>query len=362
MAFVGRSAGRPYAFFLLTARASLHRICIVYTDANLVIPSAHTLDFVEPPQTDPLVLRSGEYELLLKRDPRRYADLVRTVSAFGIYLIDAHGLVGSWNRGARNLTGWREDEVVGRPYTQLFGATEQREGLPRRTLDFVRANGHCREEQRRRRQDGSEMIVDCTLDALRSDSGELLGYVEVFHDITEQKTRQRELYERATRDQLTQVYNRSHFIEIGTQELERARRFAEPLSVALFDIDQFRKLNESWGSDIGDRVLLMLARTLGQNIRRIDSVGRLEGDGFAVLLPRCDKDPALEMAQRLRLLISEQKILTEPGRKSITVTVTGGVAAARPLTRNFGELMRNADAALYKARREGKNLVRAWFE
>ncbi|WP_028081178.1 sensor domain-containing diguanylate cyclase [Solimonas soli] len=334
----------------------------MYNDASTALGGYPPLDFIDPPQADPVVLRSGEYEQLLKREPRRYAELVKSVSAFGIYLIDAHGLVGSWNRGARNLSGWRADEVIGRPYAQLFGEAEQHEGVPRRTLDFVRANGHCREEQRRRRQDGRALIVDCTLDALRSDSGELLGFVEVFHDITDQKARQRELYERATRDQLTQVYNRSHFLEVGAQELERARRFAEPLSVALFDVDQFRKLNEAWGSDIGDRALVTLARTLGRHTRKIDSVGRLEGDGFAVLLPRCDKEPALEMAQRLRLLISEQKIATEPNRKNIAVTVTGGVAAARPLTRSFSELLRNADAALYKARREGKNLVRAWFE
>jgi diguanylate cyclase (GGDEF)-like protein/PAS domain S-box-containing protein len=357
----GRSACNATVVFLLVAARPLLRIRTVYSD-NALLSGYPPLDFVDPPRADPVVLRSGDYEQLLKREPRRYAELVKSVTAFGIYLIDRDGLIGSWNRGARNVSGWREDEVVGRPYAHLFADAAQKDGAPRRALDFARANGHCRDEQRRRRHDGSELVVDCTLDALRGENGELIGFVEVFHDITEQKARQSELYERATRDALTQVFNRSHFLEVGAQELERARRFSEPLSVAMFDIDQFRKLNETWGTDIGDRALVTLARTLGQNVRRIDSVGRLDGDGFAVLLPRCDKDPALEMAQRLRLLVSEQKIPTEPNRRSIAVTVTGGIAAARVLTRDFGDLLRNADAALYKAKREGKNLIRAWFE
>lgn len=335
----------------------------MYNDTALPLGTYPPLDFAEPLPADPVALRSGEYEQLLQREPRRYADLVRSVSAFGIYLIDRDGRVGSWNRGARNLSGWREDEVIGRPYERLLADTgPQREATARRVLDFARAHGHCRDEQRRRRPDGSVFIVDCTLDAVRGDNGELIGFVEVFHDVTEQKARQNELYERATRDTLTQVFNRSHFIEVAVQEVERARRFAEPLSVVLFDIDQFRKLNETWGSEVGDRALQTVARSAQLQLRKIDSIGRLGGDEFALLLPRCDKEPALEVAQRLRLQLSEQKIVTEPGQRNITITVSGGLAALRPLTRDFGELLRNADAALYKAKREGKNLVRAWFE
>ncbi|MGH8444074.1 MAG: diguanylate cyclase [Solimonas sp.] len=334
----------------------------MYSELSTPYASYPPLDFVQPLPADPVSLRSGDYEQLLKREPRRYADLIRSVSAFGIYLLDRDGLVGSWNRGARNLSGWREDEIVGRPYTHLFAEEAQREGAPRRVLDFARAHGHCRDEQHRRRPDGSQFIADCTLDALRGDNGELIGFVEVFHDISEQKARQTELYERATRDTLTQACNRSHFLEVGAQELERARRFAEPLSVALLDIDQFRKLNESWGSDVGDRALVALTRICTLNMRKIDTIGRLGGDEFAILLPRCDKDPALEILQRLRVQIAEQKIPTEPQRRNIGLTVSGGVAAARPLTRDFGELLRNADAALYKAKREGRNLIRAWFE
>lgn len=316
-------------------------------------------DYVEAPQT-PEALRSDEYLQLLRRDPRRYADLIRAISAFGVCFIDLDGRVASWNRGARRLSGWRDNEILGRPYARLFAGDVAAE-LPRQTLDLARLHGHCRSEQRRRRPDGSQFVADCAIDVVRSESGEMIGFVEVFQDVTEQKAQQTELYERATRDALTRVCNRSHFLEIGAQELERARRFAEPLSVAVFDVDQFRRFNENWTTANGDRVLLAVAQALSQQLRRIDTVGRLGGDEFAVVLPRCDKDFALEVAQRLRLGVATRKVATDTQR-NVAVTVSGGVAALRALTRDFGELLRQADAALFKAKRERGNTVRAWFE
>ncbi|HET8882089.1 MAG TPA: sensor domain-containing diguanylate cyclase [Solimonas sp.] len=318
-------------------------------------------DFVEPLPDDPALLRTDEYDQLLRRDPQRYADVVQAISAFGICLIDRDGRIASWNRGAARLSGWREREILGWPYAQMFVDDGARDNAPQQALDFARTHGHCRSEHRRRRPDGSHFIAECTLDVVRGEGGEIIGIVEVFQDITEQKARQSELYERATRDTLTRLFNRSHFLDIGTQEFERARRFAEPLSVALFDLDHFRKFNDGEGAGTGDRALVAVARTLTQGLRRIDVVGRLGGDEFAVLLPRCDKGPALEIAQRLRLQVTENRIATD-GPHHTRVQISGGVAALRPLTRDFGELLRHADAALYKAKREGRNAVRAWFE
>lgn len=318
-------------------------------------------DYIDRQPDAPSQLRTDEYESLLRRDPQRYADVVQAISAFGICLIDRDGCIASWNRGATRLSGWREREMLGRPYAQLFVDGGIVGSTPQQALDFARTHGHCRSEHRRRRPDGSHFIAECTLDAVRGAGGEIFGLVEVFQDVTEQKARQSELYERATRDALTKLFNRSHFLDIGAQEFERARRFAEPLSVALFNIDHFRKFNEVEGSDTGNRALLAVASALSEGLRRIDVVGRLDGDGFAVLLPRCDKGPALEIAQRLRLQISECRIASD-GPHNASVQVSGGVAAMRPLTRDFNELMRHADAALYKAKREGRNAVRAWFE
>lgn len=301
------------------------------------------------------------YGELLQTDPQRYAQMVRNISSCGIYLIGDDGLIASWNRGAAQLTGYSESEVVGQPYDKLFPASTSKDGLPGRTLNYARENRYCREEQRRKRRGHTDFHALCAIDVLRNTKGELSGYVEVFHDISEQKQREELLLQRATRDALTGIANRGYFTEVASNEIARARRFAEPLSVIMLDIDHFKKINDSYGHETGDRAIIAVAQTCSQAMRKIDLVGRLGGEEFAILLPRADKEPALEIAQRLRMKLSEQRVIASDGSE-ISFTVSGGVAALRPLTRDLHELLRNADNALYQAKREGRNQIRAWFE
>ncbi len=301
------------------------------------------------------------HENLLRRDPDKYSDMVRGVTAFGIYLIDRAGRVRSWNQGAANITGIAEGEIIGQPFSSLFAERPAREGIPQRTLEFVRANRHSRDEQRRRRGNGDDFMAQCSLDALRSESGELLGFVEVFQDVTEQKLREDQLYQRATRDALSGLFNRGHFMEQATLEIDRARRFAEPFSVIIIDIDHFKKINDTYGHEVGDKAIAVLAHTLAKDVRKIDICGRIGGEEFALALPRANKEPAMEFAQRLRRRIAEQRVVINPG-KEIGFTASLGVASLRSTTRDLAELMRNADAALYRAKREGRNRVEAWFE
>ena len=302
-----------------------------------------------------------QHEALLKSDPARYAEIVRDVSVFGIYLLDREGLIRSWNRGAENITGFTEAEMLGRPFSVLFTEAGQREGLPQRTLQFARANRHHKDEQLRLRSNGEELIALCTLDAVRQDSGELASFIEVFTDITEVKRREAALYHRATRDALTGLYNRGHFTEISAQELERARRFSEPLTVALLDLDHFKRVNDTYGHESGDIALMHFAGVCKEFARKIDTVARLGGEEFVMLLPRANKEPAFEILQRLRLRLMESRLTASNGAM-FGLTVSIGLASLRSHTRDMRELLRNADAALYKAKREGRNRAECWFE
>ncbi len=107
-------------------------------------------------------------------------------------------------------------------------------------------------------------------------------------------------------------------------------------------------------------MIVGLTQGIGGYIRKIDFVGRLGGEEFALLLPRANKEPALEVAQRLRMILSERTV--DIGEAELNFTVSVGVAALRPTTRDLPDLLRNADAALYKAKREGRNRAEAWFE
>ena len=300
------------------------------------------------------------HEELLSSNPQQYAEMVRNITAYGVYLLDRDGRVQSWNKGAENITGWKEPERAGIPFAQLFAEESRREAVPEKTLQFVRANRHAREEHTRLRKNGESFTALITMDVVRAPSGELLGFVEVFQDITELKRREQALYSRATKDALTGLFNRGHFTETAVLEIERARRFSEPLSAILLDIDHFKNVNDTHGHDIGDRVIIALAKCCQDNIRKIDYVGRLGGEEFVVLLPRANKEPAVEMAQRLRLKIMETRVPVAD--REIAFTASLGVASLRSHTRDLAELLRNADAALYKAKREGRNRVEVWFE
>lgn len=301
-----------------------------------------------------------QHEELLRTQPERYASMVRNVTAFGIYLMDRDGRIQSWNAGAENLTGFSEREIVGQHFGALFSEPAQHEGVAQRNLSFASASRHCRDEHPRRRKGGLEFYGSSTLDAIRGEDGAILGFVEVFHDVTEQKLREERLYQRATRDPLTGVFNRGHFNETASQEIERARRFAEPLSLVMLDIDHFKRINDSYGHEVGDTVIVALARAVGGELRKIDSLGRLGGEEFGLLLPRANKEPAFEMAQRLRLRIAALRVPVAD--RELHFTVSMGLASLRATTRDLAELTRQADAALYKAKREGRNRVEAWFE
>jgi diguanylate cyclase (GGDEF)-like protein/PAS domain S-box-containing protein len=275
-------------------------------------------------------------------------------------MVDADGYILSWNQGAANITGYAEREMLGQPQGRLFDEAALKDEVMLKALNFARSSGHCHEVQNRIKRNGDAYVAEVTLDAVRGSNGEISGFVEVFHDVTEQKQREEGLYRRATRDALTGVFNRGHYAEMAAQEIDRARRFSEPLSVIMMDIDHFKNINDTHGHDTGDRAIIALASTTASYIRKIDFVGRIGGEEFAVLLPRSNKEPSVEVANRLRVHIAEQRVSTDSG--DIGFTVSMGVAALRPTTRSLQELMRNADAALYRAKREGRNRVEAWFE
>jgi diguanylate cyclase (GGDEF)-like protein/PAS domain S-box-containing protein len=300
------------------------------------------------------------HEHLLRDDPKRYAELVSNVSAYGIYMMDADGYILSWNNGAANITGYTEREVLGMPQSKVTGEPVGTDGVLQRAMHFARLNGHCSEIQARARRNGERYFAHITLDVVRDAAGEIAGFIEVFSDITEQKAREDALYRTATRDSLTGVFTRGHFFEMANMEIDRARRFAEPLSVAMFDIDHFKAVNDTYGHAAGDKVIIALTQGIAGFIRKIDFIGRIGGEEFALLLPRANKEPALEVAQRLRLILSEQAV--DIGEAELNFTVSVGVAALRPTTRDLPDLLRNADAALYKAKREGRNRAEAWFE
>jgi diguanylate cyclase (GGDEF)-like protein len=161
----------------------------------------------------------------------------------------------------------------------------------------------------------------------------------------------REKLEQAIRDPLTGLYNRRFFYEALEKEIQRSARYGTTASLVLFDVDNFKSINDSLGHGAGDDVLREIGQIVNRLIRPVDSFARLGGEEFGLLLPETGQLDALLAAERLRTAISRHKILADR-----RVTVSGGIACCPGDATTLEELERRADAALYWAKRNGKNL------
>lgn len=168
---------------------------------------------------------------------------------------------------------------------------------------------------------------------------------------------QRELLAKlAMTDELTGISNRRNFIDVGRKEVERSIRYNRPLSLLYIDIDRFKSINDRWGHPAGDVVLKELALKISGILRRQDTVGRIGGEEFAIILPETDHKYACSVAESLRLAI-EQSSTHINATTQIQFTLSIGVATLDGEDDSLDDLMHRADQALYQAKHSGRNQV-----
>jgi two-component system, cell cycle response regulator len=204
---------------------------------------------------------------------------------------------------------------------------------------------------------GLVTAVDPEEGAFSDEDVEALSALAVQAGVAIENARLHRVVERqAVTDSLTGLANRRQFYEVLGREYERAQRFGQPVSLILLDIDDFKLINDSRGHLAGDAVLHSVAATLAEVIREIDLASRYGGEEFAVLLPQTGPEGAANLAERLRSEIAARSIRF--GTEEITgVTASFGVAAGPVHDQTQIDLIASADAALYQAKREGKNHV-----
>ncbi|MDX9755039.1 MAG: diguanylate cyclase [bacterium] len=188
----------------------------------------------------------------------------------------------------------------------------------------------------------------------------LLGIIYTFiyklkRQLTETQTQLEVL---SVTDELTKLFNRRHFFEKFRQEMERAKRYQHPLSCVMLDIDFFKKVNDQYGHQAGDRIIQKVAALLKETTRQSDIAARYGGEEFVLLLPETDGESALAVAEKIRQAVENSAITLDNGQTT-QCTVSLGVASVPPAalsnTTNCDSLINQADMALYQAKQSGRN-------
>jgi len=164
-----------------------------------------------------------------------------------------------------------------------------------------------------------------------------------------------EIYRLSTVDGLTQIFNKRYFLETLGRELSRARRYDRPLALVMFDIDYFKQCNDTFGHRAGDFILREISDVVRERARKVDVLARYGGEEFALILPEIELKGATLFAEKIRTMLAESKFSFE-GR-AIPVTISVGVAELTPDVATYDDLIKRADARLYKAKQTGRNKV-----
>ncbi|SER08346.1 diguanylate cyclase (GGDEF) domain-containing protein [Amphritea atlantica] len=199
-----------------------------------------------------------------------------------------------------------------------------------------------------------------TASPIKDENSEIIGAIETLVVISDRKKAEFELTEREQRyrelsqvDDLTQLYNARHFYNELEHELERSRRYKQPLTLCMLDLDFFKDVNDRFGHPFGDQVLRKLGFLIKSHLRCVDSAYRYGGEEFVIIMPQVEINDAFTAVERLRLELSEVDFRTGSGQV-INVSLSAGLVQAQA-SDNKESLVARADKALYRAKGGGRN-------
>jgi len=298
------------------------------------------------------------------------SDLVVERVGFGIFVVDRDMKVLSWNRFMQDHSGVTAEDVIGRSIFERFPDLP-RAWLTRKVESVFQLGSFAFSSWEQRpylfQFDHDRPITggvdymqqDCTFMPLMR-GRDVIAVCVTISDVTHVSVMQREredavakLREYADRDGLTGIANRRFFETRLADEFLRWQRYGGELSMLLFDLDHFKRINDEFGHVAGDTVLRSMAQRVSGVVRKQDVFGRFGGEEFALLLPCTPLDDALYVAEKIRRTIGDEPI--EVQGVIVPVTASVGAATARTGAPDYEGMINEADAALYTAKRQGRN-------
>jgi len=301
------------------------------------------------------VTRQVAFERRLQESEAWFAAVVQGADDYAVLGLDADGRVSAWNISDERMFGYRAEEVTGRDAGEVVGCGTSELAFRERLGEVIRDGWHL-DEGWRTRADGSRFWGTCIISPVKlgaDNAGSQNRYLMVVRDVTARRHSARELRRALTADHLTGVLNRRCFLERAEREIARPRQQGRACCLAMVDVDHFKSVNDTHGHAAGDAVLCAVAKLLRAGVRDGDLVGRLGGEEFAILMPATEPEFATAMAERIRAEVAALRLSYEG--QALRVTISIGVSGG-PGT-DLKQLTANADAALYRAKRNGRDRV-----
>jgi diguanylate cyclase (GGDEF)-like protein/PAS domain S-box-containing protein len=270
----------------------------------------------------------------------------------GIMITDANQLIIDVNPAFCKITGYSPEDVIGKKPEILRSNVHSPEFYEKKWKQLD-AEGFWQSEQWKRKKSGVLYAELLTISTLRDNAGSIVNYVSVFTDITVSKQQQEQLSQMAHYDKLTGLPNRALFVDRFNLAIAHSKRTGNQLAVCFLDLDHFKSINDHYGHDKGDLVLIEVAERLQKSIREEDTLSRQGGDEFALLLN--DITSLVEVEQTLERI---HQSLVQPyviDNNSHTITLSTGVTLYPKDLGDIDTLLRHADNAMYQAKQAGRN-------
>lgn len=282
------------------------------------------------------------------------------------------GIITYVNDKFCEISGYSRDELIGKPHNIIRHPDMPREAF-KELWDTIKAKKSWSGVVTNMKKDGGQYIVDTTVIPILDVDGDVVEYIAIRHDITElEQTKQQlrninkamknkvdELYsmtntleQKAYKDKLTGINNRENFEEIFALEIATAKQSNIPLSLVIFDVDNFKLVNDTYGHQAGDTILIDLVKLIEENIKNGDIFARWGGEEFVILTPSTDINGACNLAEHLRKLVQLHPFSYVENQ----MTLSFGVAQLSD-DDNKKTLFEKADGALYEAKKNGRNRV-----
>jgi diguanylate cyclase (GGDEF)-like protein/PAS domain S-box-containing protein len=296
-------------------------------------------------------------------DPLFYKHLLDSLHD-GVYFVDRDRRITYWNKGAERLSGYTAEQVIGSCCRDNLLMHVDSDGRAL-CVDFCRlaatiADGGDRHaDVLMRHRDGHRVPVTIRTSPMRDPQGAIIGAVEVFSETpmrADLHRRMEELKAMAFADHLTEVPNRRYLETVLRSKIQEHAQHGLPLGLLFVDIDHFKRVNDRYGHEIGDRVLRMVAATLSANLRPLDIVGRWGGEEFLLILTNIAAERLFPVADRLRLLVEHSSVGVDD--ELVRVTISVGATIARR-DEPWESLVERADELMYRSKSSGRNVVTA---